>query len=151
MLGHNHEDFCLYDAFPASMMPSRDTLSCRAIRDNAITEGMSSSTCLVCPYLFCCCSVKASTPVSNLPEVSAKSPDAELASNTEELCRKRALETFKVNPEEWGVNVQPLSGSPANFQVFLPKAMHFTHAATKTNARAGYLLPFKSQSKNARG
>ena len=37
---------------------------------------------------------------------------------SENLCRDRALETFKLNPEEWGVNVQPLSGSPANFQVY---------------------------------
>ena len=34
------------------------------------------------------------------------------------LCQKRALETFNLNPEEWGVNVQPLSGSPANFAVY---------------------------------
>jgi glycine hydroxymethyltransferase len=33
------------------------------------------------------------------------------------LCQKRALEAFHLNPEEWGVNVQSLSGSPANFQV----------------------------------
>ena len=33
------------------------------------------------------------------------------------LCQKRALETFHLNEEEWGVNVQSLSGSPANFQV----------------------------------
>ncbi|KAL4819016.1 serine hydroxymethyltransferase-domain-containing protein [Aspergillus spinulosporus] len=32
----------------------------------------------------------------------------------ERLCQQRALETFRLNPEEWGVNVQPLSGSPAN-------------------------------------
>jgi glycine hydroxymethyltransferase len=32
------------------------------------------------------------------------------------LCQKRALEAFKLNPDEWGVNVQSLSGSPANFQ-----------------------------------
>lgn len=35
------------------------------------------------------------------------------------LCQKRALEAFHLNPEEWGVNVQSLSGSPANFQVRL--------------------------------
>jgi glycine hydroxymethyltransferase len=35
------------------------------------------------------------------------------------LCQKRALEAFHLNPEEWGVNVQSLSGSPANFQVSL--------------------------------
>jgi glycine hydroxymethyltransferase len=33
------------------------------------------------------------------------------------LCQKRALEAFKLDPDEWGVNVQSLSGSPANFQV----------------------------------
>lgn len=34
------------------------------------------------------------------------------------LCQKRALELFKLDPEQWGVNVQSLSGSPANFQVY---------------------------------
>ena len=33
------------------------------------------------------------------------------------LCQRRALETFHLDTEEWGVNVQSLSGSPANFQV----------------------------------
>ncbi|MEN9524435.1 MAG: hypothetical protein RL536_504 [Candidatus Parcubacteria bacterium] len=37
----------------------------------------------------------------------------------EDLCKQRALELFDLNPNEWHVNVQPLSGSPANIAVYL--------------------------------
>jgi len=57
------------------------------------------------------------------------------------LAQKRALETFNLDPEEWGCNVQPYSGSPANFAVYtgllgphgrimgldLPDGGHLTH------------------------
>jgi glycine hydroxymethyltransferase len=36
----------------------------------------------------------------------------------ETLCQERALKLFKLKPEEWHVNVQPLSGSPANFALY---------------------------------
>jgi len=36
----------------------------------------------------------------------------------EQLCQKRALEVFDLDPAKWGVNVQSLSGSPANFQAY---------------------------------
>lgn len=36
----------------------------------------------------------------------------------ESLCQKRALEAFHLDPTKWGVNVQPLSGSPSNFHVY---------------------------------
>lgn len=59
----------------------------------------------------------------------------------ERLCQKRALEVYRLNSSEWGVNVQPYSGSPANFAVFtgivgprgrimgldLPDGGHLTH------------------------
>ena len=59
----------------------------------------------------------------------------------ENLCISRALETFKLDSNEWGVNVQPYSGSGANMAVYtgllkprnrimgldLPSGGHLTH------------------------
>jgi glycine hydroxymethyltransferase len=59
----------------------------------------------------------------------------------ETLCMDRALALYGLDEEEWGVNVQPYSGSPANFAVYtallnphdrimgldLPSGGHLTH------------------------
>jgi len=37
----------------------------------------------------------------------------------ENLCKDRALKLFKLKKGDWSVNVQPLSGSPANLAVYL--------------------------------
>jgi len=42
----------------------------------------------------------------------------EFIDQSESLCQRRALEAFNLDPELWGVNVQTLSGSPANFAVY---------------------------------
>lgn len=36
----------------------------------------------------------------------------------ETLAQRRALEAYRLDPQEWGVNMQALSGSPANLYVF---------------------------------
>lgn len=36
----------------------------------------------------------------------------------ESLCMERALALYGLEPDEWGVNVQPYSGSPANFAAY---------------------------------
>ncbi|KAJ6655925.1 hypothetical protein lerEdw1_004510 [Lerista edwardsae] len=65
----------------------------------------------------------------------------EFVDELERLCQKRALEAYGLNPQKWGVNVQPYSGSPANFAVYtalvephgrimgldLPDGGHLTH------------------------
>ncbi|XP_040059896.1 serine hydroxymethyltransferase, mitochondrial [Gasterosteus aculeatus] len=66
---------------------------------------------------------------------------AEVVDQIELLCQKRALDSFNLDPALWGVNVQPYSGSPANFAVYtavlkphdrimgldLPDGGHLTH------------------------
>jgi glycine hydroxymethyltransferase len=41
-----------------------------------------------------------------------------VSDKVEILCQNRALELFDLSAEEWAVNVQPLSGSPANVAVY---------------------------------
>jgi glycine hydroxymethyltransferase len=65
----------------------------------------------------------------------------EVIDKIEDLCKARALAAFELDEKKWGVNVQPYSGSPANFAVYtallppharvmgldLPSGGHLTH------------------------
>ena len=42
----------------------------------------------------------------------------EIVDKVETLCQQRALDVYRLDPAKWGVNVQPYSGSPANFACY---------------------------------
>jgi glycine hydroxymethyltransferase len=58
----------------------------------------------------------------------------------EMLCQKRALEAFHLSPDEWGVNVQSLSGSPANFQVRFERVNCIKMVVSIQSQKLYYLL-----------
>lgn len=92
----------------------------------------------------------------------------EFIDEIEILAQKRSLEAYRLKAEEWGVNVQPYSGSPANFAVYtgvvephgrimgldLPDGGHLTHgfftATKKISATSIFFesMPYKVDPKS---
>lgn len=64
----------------------------------------------------------ASAPINKYAEGYIKARyygGNEVSDKIENLCKTRALKLFKLSPKQWAVNVQALSGSPANLAVYL--------------------------------
>lgn len=74
----------------------------------------------------------------------------------EELCEKRALDTFHIHKDDWAVNVQPYSGSVANLAVCtgilqphdrlmgldLPSGGHLSHGFASTKKKVNITSQF---------
>lgn len=77
----------------------------------------------------------------------------EIIDKAEALCQKRALEAFGLDPSQWGVNVQPLSGAPANLYAYsailevgdrimgldLPHGGHLSHGYQTNTTKISYI------------
>ncbi|KAK4175006.1 putative serine hydroxymethyltransferase [Triangularia setosa] len=75
---------------------------------------------------------------------------------SERLCQQRALETFGLDAKEWGVNVQALSGAPANLYVYsaimethdrlmgldLPHGGHLSHGYQTPSKKISFISKY---------
>ena len=120
--------------------------------------------CIICQVFECCCTFRSGLELIASENFTSKSVmdclgscltnkyaeglpfkryygGNEFIDQIETICQQRALEAYGLKATEWGVNVQPYSGSPANFAVYtallrphdrimgldLPSGGHLTH------------------------
>lgn len=80
----------------------------------------------------------------------------EFIDQAETLCQNRALEAFGLDPEKWGVNVQALSGAPANLYTYsavlevgdrlmgldLPHGGHLSHGYQTPSKKISFISKY---------
>lgn len=80
----------------------------------------------------------------------------EFIDKAESLCQSRALEAFDLSTDSWGVNVQPLSGAPANLYAYsailkvgdrlmgldLPHGGHLSHGYQTPTTKISYISKY---------
>lgn len=80
----------------------------------------------------------------------------EVIDKAESLCQERALEAFGLRGDKWGVNVQPLSGAPANLYAYsavlevgdrimgldLPHGGHLSHGYQTPSTKISYISKY---------
>lgn len=80
----------------------------------------------------------------------------EFIDQSESLCQERALKAFRLDPEQWGVNVQALSGAPANLYVYsalmdtddrlmgldLPHGGHLSHGYQTNSKKISFISKY---------
>ena len=101
-----HEDPQLYDLIQLEEQRQMEGLELIA------SENITSSC-----VLECLGSVLTNKYSEGLPNARYYGGN-EIIDQIENLCITRALETYRLSPEEWGVNVQPYSGSVANVAAY---------------------------------